>query len=113
MSARWFVKGGALDDQDQLLPSAVLDHDASGPHHAFLVSDNLIKPSEAELRDVAGAFELACRRLTAGGTQVLLLATTYLPLQQRWLGVILANSDDDVRRATAIAQLASFTITEL
>lgn len=92
---------------------AVLAPAPHGPSRAFLVTDHLSTPSAAELESLTRSFEHACRRLTATGTPVRLLTTTYLPTQQRWLGLFLANSQDDVRRATAIAQLASFSVTEV
>jgi hypothetical protein len=83
------------------------------PERAFLVTQNCAEPSTLELRTIQRALGLACRRLTAAGTPIRLAATTYVPAQQRWLGLCVADSEQVVHAAAATAQLASIVVTEV
>lgn len=87
--------------------------DRAEPSRAFLVSELLSRPSPAELTGVERALLVACARLNASGTPVRLLATGYLPVQQRWLGLVLADDHHVVRRAAAIAQLVTSHVVEV
>jgi hypothetical protein len=77
------------------------------------VSQRALAPSPRELTASQEALGLACSRLTEAGTHVELVATTYLPDQQRWLGLCVAPSESAVREAAATAQLTDVTVTEV
>ena len=83
------------------------------PTRAFLVSHRLAAPSALELTTVERALHVACARLHAAGVPARLLATGYLPAQQRWLGLVLADDHDVARRAAAIAQLVTSEVVEV
>jgi hypothetical protein len=83
------------------------------PAKAFLVSEILTAPSFAELTTVGVALGLACARLTAAGSPVRLLATSYLHAQHRWLGLVLADDKESVHQAASIAQLVTFRVMEV
>ena len=83
------------------------------PARAFLVSNPLAAPSPAELAGVERALQLACSRSDASGTPIRLLATGYLPAQQRWLGLLLADDPEAVSRVAAVAQLVTSRVVEV
>lgn len=83
------------------------------PGRAFLVTETLAAPSEAELSTLERAMELACARLDAGGRPTRLIGASYLPAQQRWLGLVLTDSHETAWRAAAIAQLVTCRVVEL
>ena len=83
------------------------------PTRVFLVSHRLAAPSPVELTTVERALHVACARLHAAGEPARLLATGYLPAQQRWLGLVLADGHDVARRAAAIAQLVTSEVVEV
>jgi hypothetical protein len=77
------------------------------------VSGLVASPTEAELTSLERALRVACVRLAAAGTPTQLLATGYLPAQQRWLGLVLADDAAAARRAASIAQLVTSRVVEV
>jgi hypothetical protein len=80
---------------------------------AFVVSETFPAASRAEVTVVERAFGLACSRLRDAGAGVELLATSYLPLQRRWLGLVLADTLEVALRVAATAQLVTYDVTEV
>jgi hypothetical protein len=85
----------------------------SEPERAFLVTETVAAPSDAELSTLDRAMELACARLDAGGRPTRLVGASYLPAQQRWLGLVVTDSHETAWRAAAIAQLATCRVVEV
>ncbi|MDP9181203.1 MAG: hypothetical protein M3P04_00320 [Actinomycetota bacterium] len=77
------------------------------------MSHRLASPSPVELTTVERALHVACSRLHAAGVPARLLATGYLPAQQRWLGLVLADNPAVARRAAATAQLVTSRVVEV
>lgn len=65
---------------------------------------------EDDFRDLHAAVELASARLSAAGEQVVYLRSSYLPDEQRWAAVFVADTPDVIRHVAHIAQLSSVAV---
>jgi hypothetical protein len=71
----------------------------------FLVDWVLPTASMHDVREAQHALEEASRRMVSEGEPVRCLRSTYLPRQQRWLCLFVADSAETVRKTHEIAQI--------
>jgi hypothetical protein len=89
------------------------DSDTTLAEYVYLAERPVPAMTTAELEAVETVLVAASRRLTASGSPVRLLRTTYLPTGPRWTATFSARHPESVHRAIEIAQLPPVQLTAL
>jgi hypothetical protein len=86
---------------------------AFGRRAVFLAERRMPGLTESDLAAVERALVEASRRVSSEGTPVRYLRSSYVPVEQRWLGLFVSTSPEAVNRVFGIAQVPDGPVVEV